>query len=269
MNIPMRASISLRSSGFIEQFRALRYPWMYVFLITVAELVTCRDIYIGVLFHMCILGALLIHSVMLEDKPVADMLTAMSVAPLIRVLGLSTPLIYFSQAFWFAVVSVPVFITAITIARMQKLKIRQIGLGPPNKKHLPLEILVVFLCVPVGFLEYYLLVPSPLADFNFQSMLTPTLIMIINTGFMEESIFRGLLQYHADRIGGIQGLFLVSVLFGILHLTNLVWIDAFLAGSVGFIFALVIRRTGSIWMMSLAHGVINTVLFMVAPHILD
>ncbi len=264
----MRASINLQSAGLTNRIKPLFYPWMYLFFLIVAEFVTCYFLHVGVMIHLCVLGALLIHSVVLDDKPVSGLLTAMSVAPLIRILGLSTPLVHFSQISWFAIVSVPMFITGITIARMQGLSASQVGLIPPKKKYLPLEVAIIVICFPIGFIEYQLLQPSALADLNFQSMLAPSLIMIINTGFLEEVIFRGLLQYHAFRLGGFQGILLVSVLFGALHITNLVFWDSILAGLVGLMFALVVRKTGSLWGVSIAHGVVNVTLFLIAPNIL-
>ncbi len=264
----MRAGINLQTSNLASHFKPLYYPWMYVFLIMIAEFVTCYFLHAGVLIHLFILGALLIHSVMLEDKPVSSLLTAMAIAPLIRILGLSTPLVHFSQITWFAIVSVPMFIAGITIARMQGLSARQVGLSLPKKKYFPLEVAVIVLAFPIGFLEYYMLRPSALAALNFHEATAPALILIINTGFLEEIIFRGLLQYHANRIAGFHGIVLVSVLFGILHITNLVFWDALLAGAVGLLFALVVRKTGSVWGMSIVHGMINVTLFIIAPNVI-
>ena len=240
---------------------------MYVFFLMLAELVTCYFIHAGVLVHLFILGALLVHSVFLDDKPVSDLLTALAIAPLIRILGLSTPLMHFSQITWFAIVSVPMFITGITIARLQGLSAKQLYLTAPKKRYFPLEALVIAICFPVGLLEYYLLKPSPLADFSLQAILAPSLIFLINTGFLEEFIFRGLLQHHAERLAGFRGIVLISALFGILHITNLVFWDAVLAGGVGLMFALVVRKTGSLWGVSMAHGVVNITLFLIAPHL--
>ncbi|MFO8101143.1 MAG: CPBP family intramembrane glutamic endopeptidase [Dehalococcoidia bacterium] len=265
----MRASINLQSSHIASRFKPLQYPWIYVFLIMVAEFVTSYYLHAGILIHLCILGSLLVHSVMLEDKSVANLLTAMTVAPLIRILGLSTPLVHFSQITWFAIVSVPMFIAGITIARMQNLSVEQVGLSPPKKKYFPLEAAVVVLCIPVGFLEYYLLRPSALVSLNLHEAIAPALVLIGNTGFLEEVIFRGLLQYHATRIAGFHGIILVSVLFGVLHITNLVFWDAVLAAAVGLLFALVVRKTGSVWGMSLAHGMVNVTLFIIAPNLID
>ena len=264
----MRMSITSQASSITSQFKPLNIPIIYVLLITAAELVTSHFLYAGILIHICLLGALLVHSVILDDQKVADLLTAMAVAPLVRILGLSTPLVHFSQITWFAIVSIPMFMAGIAIARLQGLSIKDINFSPPKKKYTLIELVVILICFPIGFLEYHLLRPSGITELNFYSMLAPMLIMMVNTGFLEEFIFRGLLQYHAVRLAGFQGIVLISVLFGALHLTNLVVYDAFLAGGVGLMFGLVVQRTGSIWGVSVAHGVVNITLFLIAPHVL-
>ena len=125
----------------------------------------------------------------------------------------------------------------------------------------------MILAFPIGILEYVILRPSPMAEFQFVAMIAPALIFIVNTGFLEELIFRGLMQYTAERLAGFQGIVFISVLFGVLHATNLVFWDVVLAGGAGFLFALVVRRTGSIWGVSIAHGIVNITLFLICPYL--
>ncbi|NMX21968.1 hypothetical protein C5S30_05965 [ANME-1 cluster archaeon GoMg4] len=76
------------------------------------------------------------------------------------------------------------------------------------------------------------------------------------------------MQYHATRTMGFSGIILVSALFGFLHIGNLTVLDVLLAGGVGFIFSVVVRKTGSLYGVSISHGVINIVLFLIAPYYL-
>jgi hypothetical protein len=82
---------------------------------------------------------------------------------------------------------------------------------------------------------------------------------------MEELAFRGLMQYHAVRTLGFSGIVFVSVLFGFLHIGNLSALDVLLASSVGFIYSLIVKVTGSIYGISISHGIINITLFLIAP----
>jgi hypothetical protein len=101
---------------------------------------------------------------------------------------------------------------------------------------------------------------------SFEALLVPALIMIVCTGFLEELAFRGLMQYHATRTLGFYGIIFISALFGVLHIGNLSVLDVLLAGTVGFIFSLVVRKTGSLYGVSISHGIINIVLFLIAPY---
>jgi len=63
-----------------------------------------------------------------------------------------------------------------------------------------------------------------------------------------------------------RGILFVSTLFGVLHLGNISpWhLDCVLAFSVGFVFSIVREKTGSIYAISVSHGLINIILFLVA-----
>ncbi|MDI6810383.1 MAG: CPBP family intramembrane metalloprotease [archaeon] len=92
------------------------------------------------------------------------------------------------------------------------------------------------------------------------------LILIVCTCFLEELVFRGLLQHNALRVmSKWSGILFVFMIFGVLHVGNLVLLDSVLAFSVGFLFSVVREKTGSIYGISISHGVINIVLFLIAP----
>jgi membrane protease YdiL (CAAX protease family) len=98
------------------------------------------------------------------------------------------------------------------------------------------------------------------------SWIVPILILLTCTGFLEELLFRGLLQHTFTEAVGIPGILIVSVFFGFLHLGNS-WIDCVLAGEIRFIYTLAIRKTGSICGVSISHGLINVMLFRVMPYL--
>lgn len=249
-----------------NQMRLLRYPCIYLFCICAAEIVTGLYQYWGIALHFVILFTLLVHSTLSREKPLSDFLTSIAIAPLIRMFSLSTPLAHFSPISWFMIVSIPVFIAVFTIAHLQKVSVRKIFLPPPRLSLLPLDIGLILIAFPIGLLEYQILRPSPIVELNFSVMLAPVLIFIVCSGFLEELTFRGLMQYNAERLAGFPGIVFVSVLFGMLHITNLAYWDVLLAGGAGFLFALVVRKTGSIWGVSVAHGMVNITLFLIAPH---
>jgi len=247
---------------------------LYLLLIGAAELVTAYaaehgDVFAryGIIFHGLILFALLIHSarVVKADPEFSQLLLVLILAPLIRILSISMPVAQFSYIAWFSIISIPVYIIIFTCVYLQQLSPRDIGLVVPAVKHLPLEFGMILLAVPTGVMEYYILQPRILVEPRLAALLVPVLIMVVCTGFLEELAFRGLMQYHATRTMGFAGIVLISALFGVLHIGNLTILDVLLAGSIGFIFSLVVRKTGSLYGVSISHGIINITLFLIAP----
>ncbi|NMX21967.1 hypothetical protein C5S30_05960 [ANME-1 cluster archaeon GoMg4] len=172
----------------------------YLILVAGAELVTAGgakyDIAFakyGIAFHAVILFALLIHSALIltADPEFSKLLMVLILAPLIRILSLSMPLTYLNYISWFAIVSIPVFIAMFTCMYIQHLKLRDVALTLPKLKYLPLEFGVILFAVPFGILEYYVLKPGIMVEPTFEALFTPTLILIVCTGFLEELGFPG------------------------------------------------------------------------------
>ena len=84
-----------------------------------------------------------------------------------------------------------------------------IGLSPPKLRDLPLEIGVVAIAFPLGILEYQILKPSPMVEFSFQVLVAPALVFIVCSGFLEELVFRGLMQFNAMRLARFHGILFV------------------------------------------------------------
>lgn len=246
----------------------------YILLVAGAEWVTAYATWhgiafakYGIMFHALILFALLVHSslILTADPEFSRLLVVLIIAPLIRILSLAMPVVNFNYTAWFSIISIPVYITIFTCVYIQRIKPQDIALALPQLKHLPLELATILIAGPFGILEYYVLKPGILVEPRLEALIVPVLIMFVCTGFLEELAFRGLMQYHATRTMGFSGIIFISVLFGFLHIGNLTIFDVILAGSVGFIYSLVVRRTGSLYGVTISHGLINSILFLIAP----
>ncbi|MBN1762756.1 MAG: CPBP family intramembrane metalloprotease [Methanomicrobia archaeon] len=240
---------------------------LYVIFVALAESLTACAAKYGIAFHALILFALLVHSslILTADPEFSKLLIALIIAPLIRILSLAMPVAQFSYIAWFSIISIPVYLAIFTCVYLQRIKPQDIALALPQQKHLPLEFATILFAVPFGILEYYVLKPGILVEPRLEALIVPVLIMVVCTGFLEELAFRGLMQYHATRTMGFSGIIFISVLFGLLHIGNLSIFDVILAGSVGFVYSLVVRKTGSLYGVSVSHGIINTILFLIAP----
>ena len=244
----------------------------YLLLVTCAEVLTIYNPKAGIALHAVILFALLLHSGMESDKDknLSTFLMALVLAPLIRILSLSMPFIHFSKISSFLLISIPIFVGIFTCMWLQGLRAKDIGLSLPHLKHTPIEAGVILLAIPVGILEYQILEPAILPGLGSGavSFITASLIFIVCTGFLEELVFRGLIQHNAIKLmSKWWGILFVSTIFGVLHVGNLALLDCVIAFSVGLIYSIVREKTGSIYGISISHGIINAILFLIAPTI--
>lgn len=242
----------------------------YMLVITAAELLIAYGIKQGIAIHGVLIFALLLHAIRAveKDKNLAQFLITLILAPLIRILSLSMPLTQFSRISWFMIISVPIFIAAFTCMALLELRPKDIGLSLPARRYAAVEATVILLAFPFGIAEYLILKPAPLPELelNFPNLLSVSLMFFVCTGFLEELIFRGLMQYTAVRwMGTWTGILFVSVIFGVLHIGNLALPDCLLAFAIGFIWSVTRERTGSIFGISISHGMTNIILFVLGP----
>ena len=104
---------------------------------------------------------------------------------------------------------------------------------------------------------------TPLIEVFEYRQLALLLLISFLIGFNEETIFRGFLfQGLASRLGPFLTILLCGALFGMFHLVNLITgqpldttlSQVFQAGSMGFMYAALRLRLGSIWPLILLHG---------------
>ena len=249
------------------QKRMVMGTWImaYLCLLLIAEYAVAYNLKTGMVIHGGILFALLLHGAITENTTISNMYTSFSIAPLIRILSLCVPLMHFENILWFVIVSIPLFIAIFACIHVQHLDRKSVGLAPPGSTMLHLEGAIIVSAIPLGWLEYQLLKPAMMVDVG-TSWVVPVFIFLVCTGFLEELLFRGLLQHTFTEAMGARGIFVVSAIFAILHLGNS-WHDCLFAAVVGVMYALVVRKTGSIYGVSISHGLINIVLFLVMPYL--
>ncbi len=241
----------------------------YVLLIAAAEITTAYyDPQTGILLHGALMFALFGHAAFLRpsNKDLSYLLMAIGIAPLIRITSLSTPLSSFSYIYWFLILSVPLFAAILILRAIQGLNEEEMGLIL-NIRKIHWQFGIMLAGFPLGILEYFILKPEPMLEsLTFQNLIAPVLIMIICTGLIEELIFRGLVQHNAIRVFGTwAGILLTGVIFGFLHTGNLNAASVIFAFFVGILYSFVKVLTKSIIGISFSHGILNCVLFLIAP----
>jgi uncharacterized protein len=240
--------------------------WGYLVLITLAELLTSLgQPQVGLLLHTLILIGLIANTVIGLTENARRLALALTLGPLIRILSLGLPLRNVPQVAWYPLVSIPLLIATAIIVRQLHLSRGALGLQRGN---LRIEIALFGWGLGLGWLEFMILrPPAILPALTWQTLLIPALSLLIFTGFTEEVIFRGLLQSLARPVLGRWALTYVALLFGVLHIGYLSFLDVLFVFSVGFLFAYIVSWSGSILGVTLAHGLTNTMLFLVLPYL--
>jgi membrane protease YdiL (CAAX protease family) len=251
---------------------------VYLALIALAELVVAYAVpqtpqegeiwkelaLVGLTLHGGLLVILLLHSSLASGQPYQRLLLGLSLAPLTRILSLSLPLVGFPLLYWYLVISVPLFVATIMVARVSGFSRAEMGL---TIRKIPAQFLVIPTGLVFGLVEYFILRPGPLiASRTFPSILVSSLILVVCTGFAEELIFRGVIQRASVQALGRFGLLYVALLFAVLHIGYRSVPDVIFVFVVALVFGWVAESTWSLLGISLAHGLTNIVLFLILPY---
>jgi uncharacterized protein len=245
-----------------------RYQAMvYLVLLGVAELlVSIWEPRTGMLMYGFILMVLLFQATLFSRGLWQKSLIALSLAPLIRLVSLTMPLPEFPFVYWYFVVGAPLFIATIILIRVTKLTAPMVGL---TCRKLFWQVMVGLSGLGLGMLEYLILRPDPLIEeLSWRFFWLPALILLIFTGFLEELIFRGVMQYSVLRSLGRFGLYFVSAVFAVLHFGYRSLLDVLFVFAVAVYFAIFVQRTGSLLGVAFAHGLTNISLFLIFPFLL-
>jgi len=233
-------------------------------LITAESTILFHQISFGLSLEAVILFALLIHSSLTKSTNLSILLRSMMALPIIRIIGLSIPLLQIPTLYWFPIIAIPLFATSYTIIKAQGLNRRNVGLIWGN---LPLQLLIASTGILLGCIEYTILQPKPLIPvLNLETLIFASIILIISTGFAEELLFRGILQKNSQNVlGPLYGLLYTALLFTALHIGWNSIPDLIFVFAVGLFYGIAFYKTKSILGTTLSHGISNTFLFLIVP----
>jgi membrane protease YdiL (CAAX protease family) len=244
--------------------RAMPVALLYLGALIAAEFLTV-DVAptAGLALYALLLLGLSLHGALTPDRPLQCLLVSLTLVPLIRLVGLSLPLAQVPLIYWYLLVGAPLYAAVVAICRTLGLGQEQLGL----RLRRPLVQLAVTLSgVVLAYPCYYLLGPNlRLVTMDGWSWSWRALMLITCVGFLEELIYRGLMQWAAVKALGKWGLAYVAVLCAALHLGHGSGLNVLLALGAGLFFGWVVERTGSIVGVALAHGLANVLLFLVGP----
>lgn len=238
---------------------------IYMLLLVAAEVsVAYYNLQVGLILETLILFALLVNSSIHVSYNFAVLLRSMMALPIIRIIGLSIPLMQIQPLYWFPIISIPLFAAAYTIMRSQGLSLKNVGFVWGN---IPVQFLIATSGIFLGTLEYIILQPKPLiGTLDVQNLIAASIILIISTGLAEEVLFRGILQKNSINVfGTFYGLLYMAMLFTILHIGWQSFYDLIFVFGVALFYGVIFYKTKSLVGVTLSHGISNTFLFLIVP----
>ena len=157
----------------------------------------------------------------------------------------------------------PLFLAAWVA--MHRLNFTTIKTGLTLQK-LPVQLLVGLSGIIFGIGEYLILRPEPMiSEPTIARVLLAALVLGAGTGFVEEFVFRGVIQRASMETLGVWGLVYVALLFAILHMIHNSLLDIVFVFGVALFFGWVVKKTGSLLGVTIAHGITNIILFLIIP----
>lgn len=135
------------------------------------------------------------------------------------------------------------------------------------KRILPFVPCILMLAVFLAELEFRILDPVALIPkWSPVNLLVIGVIMFGFVGFVEELLFRGVLQPTLEsRFGAVPGLLLSSGVFGLMHSGYGLPQELLFAFVIGLLLGVIYDWTDSIGLVTVLHGALNVFLFAVIP----
>lgn len=238
----------------------------YLALFADAEMATYFiDEWVGMLLHFTILIMLLFNGATVGEPSWRQFFLALGLVPLIRITSLAVPVEEISEIYWYIIIAIPIFTGSIMVMRSLEFDFADVGF---NGRLWFLQLLVGIGGIGLGAIDYFILEPDSLiSSLTFQEVLIPAIILIVCTGFLEELVFRGIMQRSMQTIWK-WGWVYVAFVYAVLQIGFESAPHVLFTLGVMLYFGWIVKKTGSIVGVSLAHGFLNVGLFLIFPHIL-
>lgn len=230
-------------------------------LISIAELfLYYNQVDAAMWVHFATLLLCIFLPLKLSDQ--ATVLKAFLLLPLFRLVSLGMPIFFNTTILLFPIIYGPLIPAAALIGQDLDVSLTEgwqyaLLLGP----------LALPLSAVLGAVEFSIITPQALVstDSVFEVALVG-LIMLLFVGFVEELIYRAILQRTlSEYLGFVPALLVASALFGLMHSAYGQPLEIVFAGTIGLVYGLIYRYTDSLLYITILHGALNTFLFGVFP----
>jgi uncharacterized protein len=202
----------------------------------------------------------------MKKNEIRKIYQALLLLTIFRLVNFSMPVFFERNLYSFVFIYAPLTIP-ITLAAIHQ-KVRYERKRDTLKRiwiYIPLSILAG---LAFGQVEYKLIGTRELIpDLSSTNLLILIIIMVFIVGLIEELIFRSILQTSLEEfLGPVCGIFLSSLLFGIMHSTYGTPYEMAYTFLLGGFLGCLFYRTRSLPLVVMIHGSINVFLFGIIPH---
>jgi uncharacterized protein len=246
----------------------LLYLGLFYFLVFgAAEYFCSKDTHVlGIIIYLLALFGLIINGTLTGNKDQRVFWLALGIVPIVRIISIAMPvMLQFSQFMWYIIIAVPIFVCVVSMTGYFKYGLADVGL---TWNYPLVQILVGISGAGLAIIDYLILKPEPLINsLTLEIIIFPAIVLIIFTGFIDELVFRGVIQRAAKDIVP-SGWILVSAIYAVTQISYGSVFHCILSFLISLYFGWVVKKTGSIAGVSICHGLINCGVFLIFPHLL-
>ena len=196
------------------------------------------------------------------DDPNAEM-QILALFPVFRLVNLGMPVFVDMTVYWFPLIYGPLIPASYLLAGGRD-DVSLVAGWKTAAKWLPIALPA---SVAMGTVEYAIIRPEALVpELSVQYLLVISVVMFGFVGFVEELLFRGVLQRSLQHsLDRTTGLVIASVLFGLMHSGYGNPAELAFATTIGAVYGVVYDYTDSLVLVTVLHGALNVTLFALVP----
>lgn len=187
----------------------------------------------------------------------------LALVPLARLLSLTMPLGRVPPLYWHALIGAPLLPALAVAVRVYGYSPSSLGL---RRGRLVAQLAIAASGGPLGLAAYAILRPAPAVPrLDWSHLVFGSLTLLVFAAFVEELLFRGLLQQAASSVFGAAGVVLVNVVYAVTAVGSFSAGYAVFVGLMGCWFSIAAGRTRCLWGVIAAHALVVIGLVLAWP----
>ena len=230
-----------------------------------------RDVALGLaLALLLVLVAYGVNSTLNFNQQIINSADSLTLLPLYILFTSSLPWLFLGQQYLLPAVYSVILGLCFWHIYQRNLNLKEL-LGFKKQWLLKGTLIGLFIAIPIGAVEYFILIPAPASpSFEFKYFLRDLVYMFLFVSLAEEVLFRGIIQRDlAEAFGWKWGLFGASAMFTIMHLTWRSAPELVFVFIIGMLLGYIYHRTKSLLIPIVVHGAGNTMLVAVSPYLFN